>query len=199
MPIAPQPPPVNAPVPPAALPPNIWDKLCPRADQCAACRAKICNCKLGQLFNNMLQPAGALTGGIVGPFCPSINAADLAKPPDSAEGAAARVKLDEADAENRRAAIRYMAGADCHYWPEVTEALIGSLRADLNECVRLDAALALGRGCCCNRATMRALTMHRLRQRRERQPARGLRPREDGGAGGAEQLPRQLHGSRAGP
>src|SRR5262249_51258315 len=112
-----------------------------------------------QLFNNMLQPAGALSGGIVGPFCPIINAGDLAKPPDSAEGAAARLKLDEADAAARRAAIRYMAGADCHYWPEVTEALIGALRADRNECVRLEAALALGRGCCCNRATMKALAL----------------------------------------
>ena len=52
-----------------------------------------------------------------------------------------------------------MAGADCHYWPEVTEALIGALRADRNECVRMEAALALGRGCCCNRATMMALTL----------------------------------------
>ena len=157
--IAPQPPPVNAPVPPTALPPNIWDQITPRADQCAACKAKICNSRIGQLFNNMLTPIGAMSGGLLGPCCPTINAADLAKPPDSAEGAAARLKLDEADAAARRAAIRYMAGADCHYWPEVTEALIGALRADRNECVRLEAALALGRGCCCNRATMKALTL----------------------------------------
>ena len=157
--LAPVNPPVNAPAPPAAAPPNIWDKLCPRADQKAACKAKICNSPIGQLLNNMLSPAGAMTGGIIGPFCPTISAADLAKPPDSAEGAAARLKADEADAAARRAAIRYMAGADCHYWPEVTEALIGALRADRNECVRLEAALALGRGCCCNRATMLALTL----------------------------------------
>ncbi len=157
--LAPVNPPVNAPAAPAAQPPNIWDMLCPRADQKAACKAKICNCPLGQLFNNMLAPAGAMTGGILGPCCPTINAADLAKPPDSAEGAAARLKADEADAAARRAAIRYMAGADCHYWPEVTEALIGALRSDRNECVRLEAALALGRGCCCNRATMLALTI----------------------------------------
>ncbi len=157
--IAPQPPPVNAPAPPAALPPNIWDQLMPRADQKAACKAKICNSRIGQLFNNMLTPIGAFSGGILGPCCPTINAADLAKPPDSAEGAAAQLKLDEADAKARREAIRYMAGADCHYWPEVTLALIGSLHADRNECVRLEAALALGRGCCCNRATMKALTL----------------------------------------
>jgi hypothetical protein len=52
-----------------------------------------------------------------------------------------------------------LAGADCHYWPEVTDALIGSLRADRNECVRLAAALALNHGCCCNRATIKALTI----------------------------------------
>ncbi len=157
--IAPQPAPVNAPAPPAALPPNIWDQITPRADQCAACKAKICNSRIGQLLNNMLAPVGAMSGGLLGPCCPTINAADLAKPPDSAEGAAARLKMDEADAAARREAVRYMAGADCHYWPEVTEALIGALRADRNECVRLEAALALGRGCCCNRATMKALTL----------------------------------------
>lgn len=81
--IAPQPPPVNAPAPPAALPPNIWDQLMPRADQKAACKAKICNSRIGQLFNNMLTPIGAFSGGILGPCCPTINAADLAKPPDS--------------------------------------------------------------------------------------------------------------------
>ena len=52
---------VNAPAPPAALPPNIWDQITPRADQCAACKAKICNSRIGQLLNNMLAPVGAMT------------------------------------------------------------------------------------------------------------------------------------------
>jgi len=50
------------------------------------------------------------------------------------------------DYQSRRADIRYMAGADCHYWPEVTEALIAALRADRNECVRLDEIEAVAEG-----------------------------------------------------
>ncbi|HVS37879.1 MAG TPA: HEAT repeat domain-containing protein [Gemmataceae bacterium] len=151
--------PAAAPAAPAAPQGNIWTKLCPTPEQKAACKAKICASPLGQLLNNMLMPAGAMTGGIIGPCCPLINPADLAKPPDSVQGAAAQLQKDEAEAAARRAAIRYMAGADCHYWPEVTGALIGALRSDRNECVRLEAALALGRGCCCNRATMKALAL----------------------------------------
>ncbi len=178
--------------------PTSGTSSCPRADQKAACKAKICNSPIGQLLNNMLSPAGAMTGGIIGPFCPTISAADLAKPPDSAEGAAARLKVDEADAAARRAAIRYMAGADCHYWPEVTEALIGALRADRNECVRLEAALALGRGCCCNRATMLALTLTVSGSTADGNPAETPSASRRG-AGGAEPLPGQLHRGRPGP
>src|SRR5947208_2751239 len=43
--------------------------------------------------------------------------------------------------------------------PEATEALAKSLRLDRNECVRFEAALALGNGCCCNEKTVRALEM----------------------------------------
>jgi hypothetical protein len=122
-------------------------------------RACLCNSVLGQLLNNTLKPVGAISGGLVPPLCPpnAVNPADLAKPADSAEGAAARIKADEADAKARRAAIRYLGTVDCHYWPEAIDALINGLRADRNECVRLEAALALGKGCCCNPKTITAL------------------------------------------
>src|SRR5262249_53825978 len=71
----------------------------------------------------------------------------------------AQIKADEAAAKKRRAAVRYLGTVDCNYWPEAQEALINALRADRNECVRLEAAWALGRGCCCNNATMQALKL----------------------------------------
>jgi hypothetical protein len=111
-------------------------------------------------MGNALKPISVFSGGMIQSCCPATTtAADLAKPPDSAEGAAARIMQDEADAKARRAAVRYMSTVDCHYWPEAQAALINSLRADRNVCVRLEAAWALGRGCCCNKATIEALTL----------------------------------------
>jgi hypothetical protein len=136
--------------------------LCPTPDQIAACKAKFCACPLGQLLSNGLAPMGALTGGVIGSCCPNAsnnqpNPADLLKDPTGAEGAAARVKKDTAEAKARRAAVRYLATVDCNYWPEAQAALINSLRADRNECVRLEAALALNRGCCCRKEVILAL------------------------------------------
>src|SRR5262245_15393523 len=152
------PPPVVPGAPPAAPAAagagNLWSFLCPTPEQKAAKKEKFCRSTIGRVFNQMLLPASAFTGGLVGGCCPAALPSDLMKPPDSAEGAAARIKADEAAAAERRAAVRYMSTADCRYWPEAQEALINSLRADRNECVRLEAALALGRGCCCNRATI---------------------------------------------
>src|SRR5262249_21368339 len=37
--------------------------------------------------------------------------------------------------------------------------LVNALRTDTNECVRLEAAWALGRGCCCNKKTLDALSI----------------------------------------
>jgi hypothetical protein len=144
---------------PAAAPNNIWTFLCLSPEQKLACKIRFCNSALGQMLNNGLQPVGAFSGGIIGPCCPSYTALDLAKPADSAEGAAARIKADEADAKARRAAVRYLGTVDCNYWPEAQDALINALRADRNECVRLEAAAALGHGCCCNRATIKALML----------------------------------------
>src|SRR5262249_26693728 len=122
--------------------------------------AAFCATPLGGLFNNSLKPISALSGGMIGEFCPiGPSAADLAKPPDSAEGAAAQIKLAEAQAKARRAAVRYLGTVDCHWFPEAEAGLINALRGDTNECVRLEAALALGSGCCCNKKTIAALNM----------------------------------------
>lgn len=153
------PPPVVAPAPAAPAPANLWSFLCPTPEQAAACKSKICKLKIVQLIGAGMKPVSALTGGVIGGCCPAVDPLDLLKPPTSAEGAAAQIKKDEAEAGKRRAAIRYLATADCHYWPEAQEAIINGLRADRNECVRFEAAVALGTGCCCNKATIRALTL----------------------------------------
>jgi hypothetical protein len=122
-------------------------------------KEQLCKTPLGQMMNNMLRPLGAMTGGLLGPCCPEVSLLDLKKPADSAEGAAARMKQDEADAKARREAVKYLGTVDCHYWPEAQDALIASLRADRNECVRYEAALSLGRGCCCTKNTVKALSI----------------------------------------
>jgi hypothetical protein len=103
----------------------------------------------------------AMSGGLITNRCAK-NAIDndiANKPPDSSEGAAARIKKDEADAKARRDAVRFLGTVDCNYWPEATEALVLSLRKDPNECVRFEAALSLGNGCCCNEKTIYALQL----------------------------------------
>jgi hypothetical protein len=137
---------------------NLWAFLCLTPWQKAACKEKFCTSMFGQLINNGLAGPSTLTGGVIPQCCPVVNATDLLKDPDSAEGAAARIKQDEADAKKRRAAVRYLGTVDCNFWPEARDALVNSLRADKNECVRFEAAMALSRGCCCNRATILALT-----------------------------------------
>src|SRR5262249_41623781 len=135
---------------------------CPTPEQKANCRACICNTGLGQLFSNSLKPAAAFTGGILGPICPGLNDPlkdDLLKPADSAEGAASQIKADEANAKARRAAVRYLGTVDCNWWPEAQDALVNALRADRNECVRLEAAWALSRGCCCTKKVVEALAI----------------------------------------
>jgi hypothetical protein len=143
---------------PAAAPRNLWSFLCPTQAQKQNCQQKFCKSQFGQLINNTLKPIGALSGGILGPPCPAVDPAALALPAESAEGAAARIKKDEANAKARAAAVRYLATVDCRYWPEAQDALVNALRADRNECVRLAAAHALGSGCCCTKVTILALT-----------------------------------------
>ncbi len=131
----------------------------------AACKAKFCASPLGSLSNNALGPYSTLTGGLIPTCCPTvpsdaaIAALAAAGGPNGAEAVAAKIKKDEADAKARRAAIRYLATVDCHYWPEAELAIISGLRDDRNECVRYEAALALLNGCCCNARTIEALNI----------------------------------------
>ena len=76
-----------------------------------------------------------------------------------AEGVAAKIKAEEADAKARIAAIEYLATVDCRYWPEAEGTLVDRLRADRNECVRYAAARALGTGCCCTKKTIAGLKL----------------------------------------
>jgi hypothetical protein len=125
-------------------------------EQKEARRRKCCETKFGQMIHNMLKPLALLSGGILGNFCPQTpSLQDLAK--GGAEGAAAKIQADEAEAKKRREAVRYLGTVDCHYWPEAEAALIGSLRQDRNECVRFEAAYQLGGGCCCTKKTIEAL------------------------------------------
>lgn len=131
-------------------------------EQKQACKQKICAIPFMQFLNGGLAPVSALTGGLVPGCCPGpnqANPADLLKPADSAEGAAARIKKLEAEAKARRAAVRYLGTVDCRRFPEAEAALISSLRGDENECVRFEAALALGSGCCCTRKVLEALVV----------------------------------------
>jgi hypothetical protein len=150
-----------APAAPAAAAPaatGLGAKLIVLHDASLACRYKCCATPLGQLFNNMLLLPSTMTGGVIPTLCPTVpSAAELAKL--GSEGAAAQIKASEADAKARAAAVRYLGTVDCHWWPDAEVALSNALRADKNECVRYEAALALGRGCCCTKAIVRSLTI----------------------------------------
>jgi hypothetical protein len=135
--------------------------LCPTPEKLEAKRQKFCNCALGRLVNSMLKPVTTFSGGLIPDLCPpnKPTTADLTKDPTSAEGAAAHIQKLEAEAAARRAAVRYLGTVDCHWYPEAEAALINALRTDPNECVRLEAALALSRGCCCTKGIIEALTI----------------------------------------
>src|SRR5437588_8836439 len=66
---------------PGAAPNNIWSFLCMTPEQKAAKKDKFCSSPLGQLINNSLAPASALTGGVLGGCCPPVSPKDLAQPP----------------------------------------------------------------------------------------------------------------------
>jgi hypothetical protein len=130
--------------------------------QKAQIKACICGSPIGKLLNNMLMPIGMMSGGLIGPICPGPNTpnpADLAKSPTSAQGAAAKIKADEAQAGAKIAALEYLATVDCRYYPEAGAAMIAGLRAEKNECVRIAAAKALASGCCCSAKVVKALTI----------------------------------------
>lgn len=131
----------------------------------------------GKFLTNALRPISKLTGGIIpvpddNHFAAAVelNATQPAgmapgatpkppPPPPPGVAAAAQIKAEQAQAKIRREAVAYLAGVDCRYYPEAEAALIASLRADRDECVRLEAARALMCGCCCTPATVKALTV----------------------------------------
>ena len=136
-------------------------------EQKAQWKAHFCSSRVGMFVNSMLMPAGAATGGLLGPVCPPppgtpgapANPEDLKKPAASPEGAAARIKAEEAQAKAKVAALEYLGTVDCRYYPEAEAGLIAGLRAEKNECVRLAAAKALANGCCCSPKVVKALTI----------------------------------------
>ncbi|MBI3823698.1 MAG: HEAT repeat domain-containing protein [Planctomycetes bacterium] len=143
-----------------AQPANLWTFLCPPPGSCEKCKDKICKSFVGQYMGSMMSPMRAMTG--MKPICPTANMpnpADLAKSAESPAGAAARIKQDEMEAKARRADVRFLGTVDCNRFPEAEKALIKALRTDRNECVRLEAALAMGNGCCCTRGTVEALML----------------------------------------
>lgn len=168
------PPPPPTPATPVATPAatpttgrTLWDLLAGCQDHCQKCRERCCRTTFGQMLNNMCKPFSLATGGLFPPLCPPVpSQEEIAKLLDPnnlaaspAEAAAAKIKADEAGAAARRAAVRYLATVDCHYYPEAEKALIAALRGDRIECVRLEAAIALGSGCCCTKNTIEALAL----------------------------------------
>jgi hypothetical protein len=129
---------------------------CPTPEQ-TACS----NGVLGKFVNGVFTPVSFLSGGLISSPCASgaVNPADLRQPADSLDGAAARIKKDEAEAGTRRANVHYLGTVDCLRYPEAEKVLIAALRSDHNEGVRLEAALVLGRGCCCTPKTIAALEL----------------------------------------
>lgn len=137
----------------AAAKPGLGAKICKGLQ---ALRAQMCATPKGQLLNSLTQPLSQLSGGVIPSFCPAMpSAAELAKP--GVEGAAAQAKKDALEAKARRQAVRFLGTLDCRYYTEAEPALIAALRTDRSDCVRFEAALALGHGCCCTRKTIAAL------------------------------------------
>jgi hypothetical protein len=125
---------------------TLWSYLGISADQREYRQRANADSRLGQLRQRLLPNPRLAT--------PSL--AELQAP--GAVGAASQVKLDRANAEKRMEAVKYLGTVDCHYWPEAEDALIGALRGDRNECVRLTAAQVLLNGCCCTKKVIKALT-----------------------------------------
>ncbi|MFO0947228.1 MAG: hypothetical protein U1D30_15005 [Planctomycetota bacterium] len=136
---------------------TLWSLIAQIPAACAACKAKFCASCCGQLVNNMLMPLTMLSGGCIKccPDLPNNNQLNQA----GAAGACAQIEKDTIEAKQRVEAVQCLASVDCRYWPEAEQQLIASLRADKNECVRLAAAIVLGKGCCCTKNTIQALTM----------------------------------------
>src|SRR5262245_5758162 len=100
-----------APGPQPPGPPTVFSKLGVSKQQMEFCRRKLCKTPLGELLSNAKKPLTFLSGGILQPFCPlTPSAAELADP--GAVGAAAKVKKDEAEAAERKKAVRLLGTVD---------------------------------------------------------------------------------------
>lgn len=149
----------QAPAPPPAAA-GILGLVQAAAGAIKKCKAKICACPLGQMITNAGKPLNMMLGGLLcPPCCPPVNPDDLKKSSTSPQGACAKITQEELEAPARRKAIKCLSMADCHWWPEAEAGLITGLRVDQNECVRMEAALALLNGCCCTKKTIAALTI----------------------------------------
>ena len=151
------PPPAPVPAPAAAAAaaakPGFCEKL---AACCDRVKRKLCGAPIGQMLNSITKPLTAATGGIIPGFCPAKPSDEELKKPGAA-GAAAQALKDAVEAKERRAAVRILGTFDCHWYPEAEAGLTAALRTDRSECVRLEAAIALNRGCCCTRLIVAAL------------------------------------------
>jgi hypothetical protein len=136
-----------------AAKPGFFERVCIAL---GAKRRKLCTTPAGEFLNSATRPINQFTGGIFPNFCPAMpSPQDMAKP--GAEGEAAVLKADAVEAGFRVKAVEYMGTLDCHWNPEAEAGLVKALRTDRNECVRLAAARALCRGCCCTKAIVDAL------------------------------------------
>ena len=126
----------------------------------ALCRVRFANSPAGQLVNNLLKPLEGLTGGLLKPIgANEANPENLKKPADSAQGAAAKIKAELATSKEKIADLEFLGTKNCKRYPEAEAALINGLRAEKEDCVRLAAARALQKGCCCTPKVMKALLM----------------------------------------
>ena len=148
----------------AAQPRNIFSFFGISKAGCQACKEKLCASNLGAMINGAMAPMSALSGGLIGPFCPTVPTANqlaaIAAGPGGANGpaaTAAAIKANEADAKARVAAVEYLGTVDCNRYPAAVLALKSALRGDANECVRYAAARVMNNGCCCNKLTIDAL------------------------------------------
>lgn len=133
---------------------GFFEKACIKLGKC---RRTLCTMPAGQMLGAMIRPVSQLSGGIIPPFCPAMPTVAEQQEAGS-KGAAAQGKADAADAKARVGAVYFLGTQDCHWHPEAEAGLVKALRTDRNECVRLAAAVALNRGCCCTKAILDALT-----------------------------------------
>ena len=109
------------------------------------------------VLNNATMPLTLMSGGLIPPCCPLTPSAPHWPTPRSrgcgrhpgrrgrCQGPPCRRPL------SRHRRLPLLAGSRGR--------AVGALRTDRNECVRWEAALALGRGCCCTKKTIEALTI----------------------------------------